>query len=226
MMFSPASIAVLLCASLFSSTSDAQSSNSDNGLNFVPGVNRPLPDPSLGVCAAETTKLLSSPSISTEFASISRQYQDTRFQDSCTVSTNERLCDFDWSQFESNLPFVCERNGGAYIESSTVFLCRHDSNETLDEDKPFLVYREVNYPDCFAADCNNAEIERQFASTTALISDGLERTNDGYVCTSEYLVEDDYDTPEPVATEAPDGACKNGMIPGMMVVVAGLLVLL
>jgi hypothetical protein len=153
---------------------------------LIPGLDRPVPDPTLDACFKETALMFDNQAIRNEIIRVDDQYIGRPYTDFCSMSEDGVfVCQVDWSKFNSNLSQICTANGGAYQESAHVIKCRASASDS----NGGFVFEHSNLPDCFGQDCEKADIERLLANTVMSMELGYE-TSLKLPCFSEYDIED------------------------------------
>jgi hypothetical protein len=154
---------------------------------LLPGLDRPVPDPTSVACIKETALLFDNQAIRNEIIRVDDQFTRRPYSDFCTLSLDDEfVCEVDWSkEFNSNLSQICEANGGAYRESAHEITCRASYSGSAGG----FVFKHSNVPDCFGKDCEKADIERLLAYAVINMTLGYQ-TSLNMPCSSKYDFED------------------------------------
>ena len=90
----------LLSFTLLISTVSAQVEDGQ----LIPGLDRPVPDPTLDACFKETALLFDNQAVRNEISRLDGQYIGRPYADFCSLSEDGvNVCQVDWSKFDNNL---------------------------------------------------------------------------------------------------------------------------
>ena len=176
----------LLSFTLLISTVSAQVEDGQ----LIPGLDRPVPDPTLDACFKETALLFDNQAVRNEISRLDGQYIGRPYADFCSLSEDGvYVCQVDWSKFDNNLSQICGAAGGAYQESAHDITCRASAANANDSVNGGFLFQHSNLPDCFGKDCKKADIERLLATTVINMEREYE-TSLNLPCSSDYDIED------------------------------------